>query len=105
MPYKKRFVDSDIFDADDTFARFQFHDPVHKKKGMAVRQDLLNFINVQAHETPLSKFGSAGNLERPEPRKRRGDFWFQPNLLLSCWVSIDYIRIDHQHEAFGHNRP
>jgi hypothetical protein len=41
---EKRFVDTDLLDANDTLLRNQLHDSIHQEKRVAVRQEFLNFL-------------------------------------------------------------
>ena len=54
MSGKKGFIHRHILDADDSFSRFQFQDAIHKEERGAVRQDLLYFVYIQGHYTPIS---------------------------------------------------
>ncbi len=49
MPLKKKLVDGNLFDTDDSRLGNKFDDPVNHQKRIAVRQKLLNFANVKSY--------------------------------------------------------
>ena len=53
MSDKKRLVHGYIFDSDNALARFQLENAVHQKERGAVRQNLLDLVDVKGHGAPI----------------------------------------------------
>jgi hypothetical protein len=56
MPLKKRLVDGDILDRHQPLGGFKLNNPVDQQKGISVRQEIHDLLNVEGHSTaPDSK--------------------------------------------------
>src|SRR4029077_16759210 len=55
MPLEVRLVDGDILHANDALQALHLEDGIHHQKGIAVRQNLLNFHDVQYHSRSPSR--------------------------------------------------
>ena len=57
MALEERFVNRDVLDSYDPLARRKINDPVDQQKWVAVRQNPLDFIDIQGSRRRLRSFG------------------------------------------------
>ena len=60
MPLKERLIDADLLDADDSFARNEFNNPIDQQKGITMRQKPLYRLRIEYGFHQLNSKRDAG---------------------------------------------